>query len=217
MIITWYGYSCFRLEFQGHRGKVALVTDPYAPEGKSRLPRNFSAEILTVSHDHERHNNIAAVGGNPFVITGPGEYEVKEVFVQGVTAFHDDEEGKKMGENTMYYITAEGLHIAHLGDLKHSLKEDQLGDMHSIDILFVPVGGGDVLNAKQAADVVSQFEPRVIIPMHYKTDKLGKELDGVTPFLKAMGIAESEELPKLKISDRDLPQEETQIIVLQQQ
>ncbi|MEA3249128.1 MAG: MBL fold metallo-hydrolase [Patescibacteria group bacterium] len=217
MVISWHGYSCFKLEFKASGHKVAVVTDPYSPEGKSRLTKNFPADVVTVSHDHDRHNNVATVGGDPFVIDGPGEYEVKEVFVHGVSAFHDDEEGKKMGDNTMYYITAEGLHIAHLGDLKHLLKENQLGDMHSIDILFVPVGGGDVLDAKQAVTVVSQFEPRVVVPMHYRTDKLGKNMDKVEPFLKAMGVASPEEMSKLKISARDLPQEEMKIIVLQQQ
>lgn len=217
MIITWHGLSCFKLEFQGHGGKVAVVTDPYSPEGKTRLPRNLSAEIVTVSHGHERHNNVEAVGGNPFVIDSPGEYEIKDVFVQGIGAFHDAEEGKKLGPNTMCFITAEGLHIAHLGDLKHPLKEDQLGDLHNIDILFVPVGGGDVLSAKEAADVVGQFEPRVMIPMHYATDDLGKGLAGVEPFLKAMGVSGVERLPKIKLSERDLPQEEMKVMVLERQ
>jgi L-ascorbate metabolism protein UlaG (beta-lactamase superfamily) len=173
--------------------------------------------VVTVSHDHARHNNVAAVSGNPFVIDGPGEYEVKDVFVHGVGAFHDDEGGRRMGDNTMYYITAEDLHIAHLGDLKHELQENQLGDMHNIDILFVPVGGKDVLDAKQAAAVVSQFEPRIVVPMHYRTDRLGKDLDKIEDFLKAMGIADAEETSKLKVSTRDLPQEEMKVIVLQQQ
>lgn len=217
MIITWHGYSCFRMEFQAPGRKVSVVTDPYAPEGRTRLPRNLSADIVTVSHGHERHNNVDAVSGNPFVIDGPGEYEVKDVFVHGVRSYHDLEEGGKLGSNTMYYITAEGIHIAHLGDLKHALKEDQLGDMHNIDILFVPVGGGDVLSAKQAADVVAQFEPRVMVPMHYRTDKLGKDLEPVSTFLKAMGVSGVEEVSKLKITARDLPQEEMQVMVLQQQ
>jgi L-ascorbate metabolism protein UlaG (beta-lactamase superfamily) len=205
------------MEFQGAGGKVGLVTDPYAPEGKVRLSRSLSAEIVTVSHNHERHNNVAAVGGDPFVIDSPGEYEVKDVFIQGAAAFHDDEEGKKMGDNTIYYITAEGMHLAHLGDLKHKLNADQLGDLHNIDVLFVPVGGGDVLDAKKAVDVIGQFEPRIVVPIHYKTDKLGKDMDDEKQLLKAMGISDVETMPKLKLSAKDLPQEEMKVIILQQQ
>lgn len=223
MIITWHGLSCFSIKEQGRDREVSLVTDPYSPEDGKKLSRALSADIVTVSHDHPRHNNVAAVGAPsaaqsvPFVITGPGEYEVKDVFVTGVGTFHDLVDGKEKGTNTIYYINAAGLHLLHLGDLKHPLEEKHMEEMHEIDVLFVPVGGGDVLNAKQAAAVVGQIEPRVIIPMHYRAGGLGSKLDGVDVFLKAMGAGKTEPLSKLKITDKDLPQEEMKIIVFEPQ
>ena len=84
-----------------------------------KLPRSLSADIVISSHDHPRHNNIEAIGGEPFVITGPGEYEVKDVFINGVGTFHDLVEGKEKGVNTIFYVNIAGMHLLHLGDLKH--------------------------------------------------------------------------------------------------
>jgi len=217
MIITWHGYSCFKIQEQSRDHEVALLTDPYSPEDGKKLSRALAADIVTVSHDHPRHNNVAAVGGEPFVIDGPGEYEVKEMFVTGVGTYHDLVEGKEKGRNTIYYITVGGLHLLHLGDLKHALEEKHLEDLHNIDILFLPVGGGDVLNAKQAMEVVGQIEPRIIIPMHYKTAGLCPKCDTADPFLKAMGAGKVEALPKLKIADKELPQEEMKVVILEPQ
>lgn len=218
MNITWYGYSCFKLEI-GARGddKVVLVTDPFVKEGRNGLPRTLTADIVTVSHDHERHNNVKEVGGDPFVISGPGEYEVKDVMVTGIQACHDDQNCEIKGESNIYYMVAEGLHIAHLGDLGHKLDESHLADVHTVDILFVPIGGTETLDAKKAAEVVSQFEPRIIIPMHYKSGRWGSKLDGLDPFLKALGVSEPETVNRLKIIPRDLPQEETKVVVIEPQ
>jgi L-ascorbate metabolism protein UlaG (beta-lactamase superfamily) len=156
-------------------------------------------------------------GATPFVITGPGEFEVKDVFVTGIPTYHDMVEGKEKGMNTMFYITIGDVHIVHLGDLKHGLEEKHMEDLHRVDVLMVPVGGHDVLDAKGAAAVIGQLEPRVIIPMHYKAGGSGGSLDTVDVFLKAMGASKPESLPKLKIAAKDLPQEETKIIVLDPQ
>ncbi|MEK9151871.1 MAG: MBL fold metallo-hydrolase [Patescibacteria group bacterium] len=213
MIITWHGYSCFKIQEKTRDAEVTLLTDPFESDGDLKLPRSLAADIVTVSHDHAHHNNLGAVSGEPFVIDGPGEYEVKGMFVTGVSTFHDMVEGKEKGLNTMYYITAGGIHAVHLGDLKHPLEDRHMEEFHNIDILFVPVGGGDVLNAKQAVEIVGQLEPRIIIPMHYRTPGM-KDLDGVDAFFKAMGVSKPEPLPKFKITDKDLPQEKTQIVLL---
>lgn len=220
MNITWHGFSCFRITESRQGGEVALVTDPFAPEDGKKLSRALAADVVTVSHDHERHNNVEAVGGvtdeaKPFVINGPGEYEVKDLFVTGIPTYHDMVEGKEKGSNTMYRITSGDLHLVFLGDLKHPLEEKHLEEFHDVDVLFVPVGGGDVLTAKQAADVVAQLEPRIIVPMHYKSGSVGSKFDEVEPFLKAMGLGKPEILPKLKISSKDLPQDETKIVLLE--
>jgi L-ascorbate metabolism protein UlaG (beta-lactamase superfamily) len=223
MQIVWHGFSCFKITETRHGGEVALVTDPFSPEDGKKLPRSLSADVVTVSHAHPRHDAIDAVSapggeaGKTFVIEGPGEYEVKDVFITGIPTFHDMVEGKEKGTNTMYYVTVGDLHLVHLGDLKHPLEEKHMEEFHNIDVLFVPVGGGDVLTAKQAADVVGQLEPRIIVPMHYKTNGYGAKFDGIEPFLKAMGMGKPEILPKLKLAAKDLPQEETKIILLEPQ
>jgi L-ascorbate metabolism protein UlaG (beta-lactamase superfamily) len=218
MNITWYGYSCFKFEIGARSGaKVSVVTDPFVKEGRNGLPRTLTADIVTVSHNHERHNNVKEVGGDPFVIDGPGEYEVKDVMVTGVRASHNDKESKVNDPNTLFYMVAEDLHIAHLGGLNHKLDESQMADLHDIDLLFVPIGGHDGLDAKQAVEAVRQFEPRVIVPMHYQSGRWGSDLDGLQPFLKAMGVAEPEVVNKLKITPRDLPQEDSKIIVIEPQ
>ncbi|HSD12759.1 MAG TPA: MBL fold metallo-hydrolase [Patescibacteria group bacterium] len=216
MQITWHGFSCFRIQETIHGHDVSIVIDPFEPEEGLKLPRNLAADLVISSHDHDRHNNVAAVGGTPFVITGPGEYEVKDAFVTGIPTYHDLVEGKEKGINTMFYITVGDIHIVHLGDLKHPLEEKHMEEFHEIDVLFVPVGGGGVLTGKQAAEVVAQLEPRIIIPMHYKTGAASK-LEPVDAFLKAMAIAKPAPLPKLKIAAKDLPQEETQVIILEPQ
>lgn len=215
MIITWHGFSCFKIQEQARDHEVTVLTDPFSPEDGKRLPRNLTADIVTVSHDHPRHNNVAAVGGTPFLVTGPGEFEVKEAFVTGVPTYHDLVEGKEKGRNTMYFINIGGLHLLHLGDLKHALEEKHFEDLHDIDVLFLPVGGHDVLNAKQALELAGQLEPRVIIPMHYRTAGYGSKCDAVDPFLKAIGVGKIEPQPKFKISDKELPQDEMKVILLE--
>ncbi len=217
MNITWYGFSCFRIEEKTSAGEASLVTDPYGPEDGKKLPRSLAADIVTVSHDHSRHNNLEAVGGNPFVISGPGEYEIKDLFVTGVPTFHDKVEGQEKGRNTMYYIVVDDVHIVHLGDLNHALEAQHLEEFHNIDVLMVPIGGGDSLDAKRAAEVVRQLEPRIVIPMHYKSGGVGAKLDGVEPFLKAMGVAKPETQNKLKLAKKDLPQEEMKVVILEPQ
>lgn len=222
MNVIWHGFSCFKIQEQRQGGEATLVTDPFSSEDGKKLPRSLAADVVTVSHDHSRHNNVGAVsaaagGGGPFVIDGPGEYEVKDVFVTGISTFHDLADGKEKGANTMFYLTIGDLHLVHLGDLKHALDERHMEEFHNIDVLFVPVGGGDVLNAKQAAEVVGQLEPRIIIPMHYKTAGYGAKSDGVDAFLKAMGAGKPEVQTKLKLSSKELPQEEMKIILLEPQ
>ncbi|MEY4723258.1 MAG: hypothetical protein RLZZ324_771 [Candidatus Parcubacteria bacterium] len=224
MIITWHGFSCFKIQETRQSGEVTLVTDPFETEGAAKLPRNLAADIVTVSHDGKRHNAVDAVSGigdgeknGPFVITGPGEYEVKDMFVTGVPTFHETVDDKEKGTVTMYRINVGELHMVHLGALKHPLDEKFMEDFHDVDVLFVPVGGEDVLTAKQAAAVVQQIEPRIIIPMHYKNGDVGADLATVEAFVKALGLPKPEVLPKLKLSKKDLPQDEMRLVLLDPQ
>src|SRR5439155_1984528 len=130
------------------------------------------------------HNNASVIGGNPRVVRGPGEYEISDVLISGVASFHDDQRGQLYGRNTIYVIHMDDLVICHLGDLGHTLQEEQLEEVADADVLLLPIGGQHSINATQAAEVISQIEPRIIIPMHYRTSALGGERDTLDPLDK---------------------------------
>lgn len=216
MQIIWYGHSCFKIQTKTNSGEVNIITDPFDKEIGFKMPKT-TADIATVSHNHYDHNKVEEVGGEPFAITGPGEYEVKAVFVCGVSSFHDKQRGRERGENTIYIIKLldEEITIAHLGDLGHALSCAELEYLEKVDILLAPVGEKYTLSVKEVIEVVNQIDPRIIIPMHYKIPGLKIDnLSGVDVFAKEIGI-KVENANKLKISKKDLPQDETKMIVLE--
>lgn len=215
MNIIWKGQSCFQIfTNQGKNNLVSIAIDPFSNDIGLRVPK-LQADILLITHDHHDHNNIKAVSGQPFIINGPGEYDIKEVFIQGFPAFHDDSQGAKKGKITIYTIEAEEIRLCHLGDFgQKELSSDQLEEIGEVDILMIPVGGTYTIDAKEAIKIMSQIEPKITIPIHYKVPKLKVKLDGVDKFLKALGIKSLEPLPKLSIKRKDISQEEAKIIVL---
>jgi L-ascorbate metabolism protein UlaG (beta-lactamase superfamily) len=216
MQIIWKGQSCFQININSSKnGETKLVIDPFDEKIGLKLPK-LEADILLVTHDHFDHNNIKAVEGKPFIISGPGEYEIKGVYIQGISAFHDKSQGKERGRITCYTIeTEDGLKICHLGDLGQSeLTEEQLDLMADVDILMIPVGGVYTIGSSEAFKIINQIEPKIVIPMHYQIPKLNLKLDGVDKFLKAMGAKNLEPQSKLSIKKKDLGEEETRVVVL---
>lgn len=212
MIITWLGHSCFKLQDKIGADGVTLITDPYSKETGLKLP-SLEADLVTISHDHDDHNNVSAVKGNPRVINCAGEYDVKGIFVEGIDSFHDEANGEKRGGNIIYRIEIDDISIAHLGDLAHTLDNTELEKLVGTDILLIPVGGHYTLDAKKAVEVISQIEPRMVIPMHYRHPDLKFELDDLEKFIKEIGVVPTYE-EKLKISKKDLPAEEMELVVL---
>jgi L-ascorbate metabolism protein UlaG (beta-lactamase superfamily) len=213
MHIQYLGHSCFKLIGKDDKGNaVSLVTDPFGPEYGLRLP-SVEADIVTVSHQHKDHNNVAGIKGKPYVIDTPGEYEVRDVFIQGIDSFHDDKSGTERGANIIYRISMEDMVITHLGDLGHTLDAKQIERLEGTDILFIPVGGRYTLNAAKAVEVINQIEPRMVIPMHYSVSGLKVELEGLDKFIKEIGMKPTEE-EKLKITKKDLPVEDMELVVL---
>lgn len=211
MEISYLGHSSFLI-----KGKeVSIVTDPFDPQSVGFDFPKIAAEIVTVSHNHDDHNYMAGVGGEPFVINGPGEYEVKGVRVFGTDSDHDGKGGKERGKNTLYLIEFEDLAIVHLGDLGRKLTSEEIEELKNVDILMIPTGGTFTVNPEQAAEVVTQLEPQLIIPMHYQTPglKLAKKLEPVEKFLEQMGVEGAEPQRKIKITQGSLP-EETEVVVL---
>jgi L-ascorbate metabolism protein UlaG (beta-lactamase superfamily) len=193
-----------------------LVCDPYDPAMTGMtLPKLDSVSVVTVSHHHADHD---AVFSGPFVIDKPGEYEVSGITVVGVACSHDDKNGLQRGKNIAYQITIDGVSVCHLGDLGHRLTSEQLEGLGGVDVLLVPVGGFFTLDAKGAAEVVTQIGPKIVIPMHYKTPKHKEEnfekLESVEPFLKEMGVEGLVSQPKLSVSADRLP-EQLQVAILE--
>jgi L-ascorbate metabolism protein UlaG (beta-lactamase superfamily) len=217
MEISWLGHSCFVL-----RGKnVTLITDPFSPQpgqpqGEAHKLGKISAPIVTISHNHPGHNFAEGVQGNPRVVRGPGEYEISDVLITGVPSYHDAKRGAERGRNTIYIIHMDDLVICHLGDLGHILQEEQLEEVADADILLIPISGSNTLSAAQAAEVISQVEPHVVIPMHYRPSTgTGDGPDPLDKFCREMGIEAVNAQPKLSILRSNLPVE-TQVVILSQ-
>ncbi|OGE38126.1 hypothetical protein A3B45_05510 [Candidatus Daviesbacteria bacterium RIFCSPLOWO2_01_FULL_39_12] len=215
MDIYWLGQACFRL-----KGKTATVLiDPYDPDFTGlKLPKDLGADVVLTTHDHQDHNYTEAVKGiinsPPLVFKDSGEYEVSGVIITGISSFHDNSQGSQRGSNTIFHVVLDGLNIVHLGDLgQDKLTEEQISRIPQTDILLIPVGAIFTIDSKQASDIVSQLEPKIIIPMHYKIEGLKFELDGVDKFLKEMGAEGIVAQPKLSITKDKLP-EESMVVVL---
>ena len=210
MEITWLGHSCFRL-----RGRdAAVVTDPCAKSTGYTIGRP-AADIVTVSHDHPGHNNVAVVQGDPRVVEGPGEFEIAGVLIMGIRTYHDGEKGEKLGRNTAYVIEVDDVRICHLGDLGHIPTSDQVEELSGVDVLLTPVGGGNTIGGAAAAETVSLLEPKLVIPMHYQTPAAKADLEPLDRFLKEIGAkgALEERQPKLAVTKSTLPHE-TKVQVL---
>lgn len=211
MEVKYLGHSGFRIKGK----KTILVTDPYDPYIGFEMPK-VSADIVTISHDHKDHNNVAAVGKTtrrePFIISGPGEYEILGVSVFGVSSFHDTKRGAERGKNTIYVINIDGMRLVHLGDLGHKLDDKQIEEVNGADILFIPVGGTYTIDTRMAVEVIGQIQPKIIIPMHYKVPGLVFDLAPVDEFLKEMGV-EVKPAPKLTISKDKLPEERAVVVL----
>ena len=207
MEISWLGHSCFQL-----RGKnVTLITDPFSPQLGHSLGK-ISAPIVTISHNHPGHNYAGGVEGEPRIVRGPGEYEISDVLITGVASYHDNKHGQELGRNTIYVIHMDDLIVCHLGDLGHILQEEQLEEVADADMLLVPIGGQHIINAAQAAEVISQVEPHIVIPMHY-SPPTGDTPSPLDKFCREMGIEAINPQPKLSITRSALPAE-TQVVIL---
>jgi len=206
--ITWLGHSCFRIK----GNQATVITDPFPPDLGYTLGKP-TADIVTVSHQHPSHCYIQGIGGEPKVVRGPGEYEISNVLIIGVATCHDAVKGQTRGKNTVYLMEIDGVALCHLGDLGHVLNNDQIEEIGNVDVLLLPVGGVSTINATLAAEVIRQLEPKAVIPMHYRTDSVSRELDPVGDFLKEMGMENIESRPKLTISKSNLPPS-TQVFLL---
>ncbi|HLD21179.1 MAG TPA: MBL fold metallo-hydrolase [Patescibacteria group bacterium] len=214
MQISWNGFSSFEIITKTSSGDVRLVTDPYQNSTGLRFPRTLEAEILLESHDEEDANNREAVVGSPYIIDLPGEFEVRSVFVFGVSAVLKREEKGRKIQNLLFRIETEGMRLAHLGALDRPLTDEELQKLENIDILMIPVGGGRYMDPSIASEVISQIEPRVVIPMTHALPSMKEPLSSIDDFCKAFGTCRREDMNKYKVTRKDLPEEDMVIISL---
>ncbi|MBT3321182.1 MAG: MBL fold metallo-hydrolase [Anaerolineae bacterium] len=211
MEITWYGQSCFRLT---ERGSASVVTDPFDHEAVGYNALKLKSDIVTVSHEAPGHNFESAVKGYKHLLNGPGEYEIGGVFVTGIRTNGKKEEGQL--SNTLYVFDYDGITIAHLGDLRAVPSRSQVDALGEVNVVLVPVGGGEGLNAAKAAEVVGVLSPNIIIPMNFETPDAKLPLDSLEKFLKEMGLGAVEAEETIKVTKGSLP-EDTRVVVLEYQ
>lgn len=180
MKLTWYGHSCFLLTAENG---TRILTDPCAPKTGYEL-RDIVCDIITSSHDHYDHNYFDAAAGSPTVLNDIGSYEIDGIRFTAIPSFHDTEGGAKRGTNRIFVYEIDGLRIAHLGDLGHALPEETASAIGRPDILLCPVGGVFTVDADGAAAIEALLQPRVFVPMHYKTEHLSFALGTLETFLE---------------------------------
>jgi L-ascorbate metabolism protein UlaG (beta-lactamase superfamily) len=207
--IKWLGHACFRVRAR----EATVLLDPVPRSSGYKLEKQ-RANIVTISHRHPGHEALDILTGDYTLIDGPGEYEIGGVFITGIQTWHDEQDGKLHGKNTAYLVEVEGLVICHLGDLGHELTDEQAEAMSSVDVLIVPVGGGPVLDAEKAALVVGQVEPRIVVPMQYRTGQGDAGRADLDPFLSAMAVKDVRPLDKLTVKAGEIG-ETTQVVVLE--
>lgn len=213
MTIKFLGHACFLITSSDG---VRTITDPYEPGGFGGQigygSITDSADVVLVSHDHADHNYVQGVPGNPTVVKG--SQEVKGVTFTATSTFHDDSGGSQRGANTIFTFEVDGLRVCHLGDLGQLLTQQQVESIGAVDVLLVPVGGTFTIDAQEAEQVIAQLQPKVIIPMHYKTPKVGLPIGSVDKFLAGKDNVERLADSSLALSVEDIgPQQH--IIVLE--
>ncbi len=195
--LTWLGHPTFVLATS--TGLTALLDPMGAGVGYPLTPVN-GVNVVTISHEHSDHNNVALATGSPVVLRGlvgndwaKVDQTVKGVRVRTVQSYHDDTQGSQRGKNAIFVFEMDGLTIVHLGDLGHLLNADQVKALGTVDVLMIPVGGFFTIDGRAASEVVKQLNPKVVIPMHYKTPALSASLAGqlatADDFLAALGTS----------------------------
>jgi L-ascorbate metabolism protein UlaG (beta-lactamase superfamily) len=211
MKIKYLGHATFVIT--SNKG-VNIITDPYETTPDLTYGEiTESADIVTVSHKHFDHGNVAAVRGNPVVINRAGRSEAKGIEFNGIASYHDEAGGSLRGDNIIFCFELDGVRVCHLGDLGHRLDDKQLKEIGSVDVLLIPVGGVYTIDAKVATEVCDQLKPRVIIPMHYKTEKGLAGISGVEGFLNGKANVSRPDSSQAEFKPGELPAT-GQIIVL---
>ena len=199
MTISWYGEACFLLESRG----VRILIEPPQKESGINTPR-LKSDVLIYSHEVTIEESPRS-NEETFVIDSPGEYEIKGINIQGIAD----------NKNIIYNIEMDDIKISHLGFANKKFDNEKLAELDDPDIVLVPVGGDEILDAEEAMSVINQLEPNIAVPMLYGIKGLKIKRAPLLPFLKESEAKESPQ-PKLTIKKKDLTEEETRIVILEQ-
>jgi L-ascorbate metabolism protein UlaG (beta-lactamase superfamily) len=224
MKIKWFGHSAFGLTSES--GKIVL-TDPYEPNGYNGAvgckPITANADTVTISHNHPDHNYTKELTGNPKIITQKEACEIAGIRITGIPTFHDRKQGQERGDNIIFVYEIDGLRIAHCGDLGHLLSDKDIMALGSppdrtvvlagIDIILIPIGGNFTIDAAQAINIIEKIKPKIVIPMHYKTEVLDFPIAKVDEFLKGKKNVKRASASDVSVTKETLPPE-TEIWVL---
>jgi L-ascorbate metabolism protein UlaG (beta-lactamase superfamily) len=214
MIIQYYGHSCFKITTKpAGRGQedIAIFIDPFDKTIGLRPPQG-QANIALVTHDHSNHNNVAALKGEPTVLTIPGEYSVNGVAIVGIPSWHNESTEKaKRVPNTVFVLESEEMRVCHLGDLGTDLTQKQLEEINGVDVLMIPIGGNYTIDYKKAIEMIKKIEPAIIIPMHYKINGSTVAVDDEKKFCNEIGNCSKDKPSKINIKKKDLEEKRMEV------
>ncbi|MCE5198944.1 MBL fold metallo-hydrolase [bacterium] len=214
MHIKYLGHSSFLITTEAG---TRILTDPFDPSEYTDLmsynPFHEAVDIITVSHGHRDHSAIHVAHGTPVVIKGNGKFGANEVDIRGVETFHDNSFGEVKGRNTVFIISVDGLRVTHMGDLGHVLTADQAAEIGATDIALIPVGGNYTIGPAQADKVAEQVEAKIVVPMHYRTEKCWFPITGVESYIDGKTNVTVMPGSVLDVTPESLPHER-QIVVL---
>lgn len=218
MVITYYGVSCFKAQ----SGDFVVAFDPPSKQSGVKTPR-FQTDVVCISHDHALHNGKDELAGKEksrslVVVAVPGEYEIREVVINGISSFHDAEGGRTEGPNTIYVAVLEGMRICHLGDFGEAVMRPETKEaIGHVDVLFVPVGGNTVMGPEKAGRVVSAISPRVVIPMHYdiKGHRAATGDGALESFLEELGNKQVKTVDRFSVKKKEIEEMSGAVVVLE--
>lgn len=214
MRLTYFGHSAFLVE---GADETRVIIDPYLSgsfDGALRYaPIDEPADVCVASHEHDDHGATSTIPGKPIVCVHPVEQTVRGVHITGVNVAHDEAGGAKRGKNTIIILDDGQVRLVHLGDLGHTLDRSTVEAIGKVDVLLVPVGGFFTIDHKEAAQVVDSLAPRIVVPMHYKTEKTDFPIAAVEPFLATQKNVTREQGSTIEVGPADLPAERKTVLL----
>ena len=210
-----------KIRFLGHASflitsvtGLRIITDPYKPGcfdgGIKYDPITEEADVVTISHEHDDHN-CTDIQGNPVFVRGSEKRDIKGIEISGTNVFHDESGGTERGKNTIFKLKIDGMNIVHLGDLGHPLSDQEVEKIGGVDILFVPIGGYFTIDSTIAESTTKKLNPKVVVPMHFKTDKCGFPIAPIDDYIRNKDVKKFD--GEFEINKEQLPDKTTTYVL----